>query len=80
MITILITQTTPKDVGATQSFIVSETPTQHKSKYDEPIMDKKYEVRDFVKQESVTIELLRQNIIVDAEFDLTAVIKAINAI
>jgi hypothetical protein len=78
MIKIVITQTTTMDVGATKSFLVSETATGKQDSYSSPVFDKKYEVRDYVEQKTTDTQLLSQAILNDSDFDLAAVIVAIN--
>lgn len=83
MIEITIKKTVSTKYETTESFVVEKTPTaqREQGKYDtEPkvVYAERMEPRIVIKTKETTITLLSQQIEADAEFDLGAVILAIN--
>lgn len=74
MITIKITKTTSYTQRV--NLLTKETPTDKKDRYDAVAMEKEYAIGDETLER--TISLLEQNVEDDANFDLAAVIVAIN--
>ena len=85
MIEITIRKLSTETKMETKNFIVRKTPTDKTGKpnvYEDvkPLFDETYETREVPVERSVETLLLKQNIEDDSQFDLGAVIKALNKI
>lgn len=83
MITVTITKTTTRDFTAIENFVKEEVPTGHRGKEtnygdEKPLFHRTYDVHDVKKSETKTVQLFEQRIEDDTDFDLAAVIVAIN--
>lgn len=86
MIKITIEKTIVEEYKDTQNFVVKRTPTEHREKSsssysketEKVVFIEESEPREITKRQSRTLTLLEQQIEIDSEFDLAAVIKAIN--
>lgn len=83
MITVTIKKETIRSFKANENLLVKETPTEYtEDAYSKKtvVMAKEYAVAEVDRRELKTITLLEQNIEDDADFNLAAVIMAINGI
>jgi hypothetical protein len=85
MIKITIEKTITEQYKETMEFVTKRTPTEHreksKSSYDPVetvVFAEEREPREVLKQRTRTVNILEQAIERDEDFDLAAVIKAIN--
>ena len=81
-IKITIEKTTTRQRTYVENFVTREAPTDKvkHSQYggSEIVMEREFAARDCVKTEESRVTLLEQTIEVDSDFDLAAVIVAIN--
>ena len=85
MIKIKVEKTVTEQYKETVEFVTKRTPTEHREKSsssygpsEKVVFEEEREPRELLKQRSRTVNLLEQEIENDADFDLAAVIKAIN--
>ncbi len=86
MIKITIQRVAIEEYQESQNFLVKETPTEitqessstYQGTKKEVQYLKEYAVQEVTKRQSVTYDLLTQQIADDSKFDLAAVIKAVN--
>lgn len=86
MIKITIEKFTSEEYKETQNFVVKRTPTEQRKKSSSMYSDgsekvvfiEESEPREVTKRQTIKVGLLQQEIENDSDFDLGAVIKAIN--
>lgn len=82
MITITITRTTIEKYVETVNFPVKETPTDYKeddyNNRKKVVLATEYQAKDVTKSREIKRTLVQQEIEADDDFNLAAVLKAIN--
>ena len=85
MIKITVEKFTTEEYKETQNCVVKRTPTEHREKSgmysgetEKVVFTEESEPREVTKRQRVKVDLLQQEIEKDEDFDLAAVIKAIN--
>lgn len=63
---------------ANENVVTKKTPTGHKDRYDAALYAEEFEIREVDKSSTRTETLLTQEIADETQFDLKAVISAIN--